>query len=192
MAIRFFGVFLSMLVVCSLGYGTSARAANPPGTAASTKAAPAPAQEKKEYLTDTEADKIRDAYEPAEKIHLFIGFAQDRLKKFEYEINRKTAELHRSDTLNGLLNGYEGCVDDAADLIQLGIEKDEDIRGEIKEMASKSKEFLATLQKIENDKGPELDLYKDTLDDAIDGTSDALREAEAAEKSYTPPVRRKQ
>ena len=163
----------------------------PGGVAAPAPASPLP-QEKRDYLTDAEDDKIRDAYDPSEKIHLFIGFAQDRLKKFQYELDRKQTELHRSDTLNGLLNGYEGCVDDAADLIQLEIEKDADIHGAIKEMSSKSKEFLAALQKIQNDKGAEFDLFKDTLDDAIEGTSDAMHEAEAAQKSYSAPVRRKQ
>ena len=73
----------------------------------------------KDYLSDEEADKIRDARFPAEKIKLFVAFAEDRLTKFQYELGRNVQERRRSEILNGLLNGYAGCVDDGADQIAL-------------------------------------------------------------------------
>jgi hypothetical protein len=58
-------------------------------------------------------------------------------------------------------------------------------------MATKAKTFLEVLQKLSSS-GPELEVYKDNLDDAIDGTQDALNEAEKAKsKAAPPPVRRK-
>jgi hypothetical protein len=43
-----------------------------------------------------------------------------------------------------------------------------------------------------NEGGPEYDAYKETLQDAIEGTKDALSDAEKAAKELTPaPVRRK-
>jgi chaperonin cofactor prefoldin len=58
-------------------------------------------------------------------------------------------------------------------------------------MASKSKEFLPILQKYQA-QGPELEIYKENLEDAIEGTQDALNEAEKAKKKAAPPpVRRK-
>jgi hypothetical protein len=89
------------------------------------------------------------------------------------------------------MNSYIGCVDDAADLIQLGLEKQDNVRQGIDLMAGKSKGFLETLKKYSAD-GPELEIYKDNLDDAVQGTEDALKEAEAAKKKAAPPpVRRK-
>ncbi|MFY9527602.1 MAG: hypothetical protein WBC04_25050 [Candidatus Acidiferrales bacterium] len=160
-------------------------------SASSKERGPANPQQKKEYLTDAEADKIRDAETPSERIKLFLSFASDRLKKFQYETGRTAPERHRAETLNGLLNGYIGCVDDAADLVSLEVEKQADIHDALKEMIGKGKEFLAALQKIRSSGGPELDTYKENLDDAIEGTGDALQEAEKARKGYTPPVRRK-
>lgn len=154
--------------------------------------AAAPAQEKKEYLTDAEAAKIRDADTANERVKLYISFADDRLKKFQYELGRTSSEMHRGDTLNGLLNGYSGSMDDAADVIQGAIEKDADILAGLKEMTSKGKEFLAALQKIDDAKGKDFESYKDTLEDAIEGTMDAVDEAQTAEKTYSAPVRRKQ
>ncbi len=153
---------------------------------------PDPQQQQKDYLSDMEADKIRDAREPAERIKLYIAFAEDRLTKFEYELNRTVQERRRSEILNGLLNGYAGCVDDAADQIALAREKHLDIHESLKLMQTKNKQFLALLQKYDKD-GPELDTYRDTLEDAIEGTKDALSDVDEAQKeSQAPPVRRKQ
>ncbi len=72
----------------------------------------------KDYLSSVEADKIRDADTINERIKLFLTFADDRLKKFQYELDHPSTNRH-GDMLNSLLNAYVGCVDDAGDLIQL-------------------------------------------------------------------------
>jgi hypothetical protein len=144
----------------------------------------------KDYLSDLEADKIRDAETPNEKVTLYMTFAEDRLKKFQYELEHPSANKHR-EMLNYLMNSYGGCIDDAADQIQLSIEKQENIRQGIDLMATKAKEFLTVLQKIQSN-GQEVEMYKDNLDDAIEGTQDALNDAEKAKKKAAPPpVRRK-
>jgi len=153
----------------------------------SARAAPPP---QKDYLSSVEADKIRDAETVNERIKLFLTFADDRLKKFQYELDHPSTNRH-SDMLNSLLNAYVGCVDDAADLIQLGLEKQDNIRQGIDMMAARTKEFLVVLEKLSND-GAEREIYKDNLDDAIEGTRDAMNDAEKAKKKVAPPpVRRK-
>jgi hypothetical protein len=153
-------------------------------------AARAGVPQKKDYLTALEADKIRDAETTNDRIKLFLTFAEDRLKKFQYELEHPSTNRH-ADMLNSLLNAYSGCVDDAADLIQLGIEKQENVRKGIDLMASRTKEFLVILEKLSND-GAERELYKDNLDDAVEGTQDAMNDAEKAKKKVAPPpVRRK-
>jgi hypothetical protein len=144
----------------------------------------------KDYLSTIEADKIRDAETPNERIKLFLLFAEDRLKKFQYELDNPSPNKH-TELLNFLMNSYIGCVDDAADIIQVGLEKQDNIRQGIDLMATRAKEFLPILQRYQAE-GPELDLYKENLEDAIEGTQDALNEAEKAKKKAAPPpVRRK-
>lgn len=144
----------------------------------------------KDYLSAIEADKIRDAETPNEKIKLFMQFADDRLKKFQYELDHPSQTNH-TQMLNYLMNSYVGCVDDAADLMQEGAQKQLNVRAGIDLIASKTKEFLEILTKIQSD-GKEIDVYKDNLDDAIEGTQDAIKDAENAKKSVAPPpVRRK-
>jgi len=159
--------------------------------AALLPAAHHPQLPKKDYLTGVEADKIRDAETPSERIKLFLSFAADRLKKVQYELGRPNPDTRRGARVNGLLNAYAGCVDDAADLIDLAREKQQDIRDGIKEMQKKGKEFLAYLEPLDSS-GLQLEAYKDTLDDAIEATKDALRDAEKAAKEIAPPpVRRR-
>ena len=147
-------------------------------------------QTQKDYLSGVEADKIREAETPNERIALFLTFADDRLKKLQYEFDHPSQANH-AEMINSLLNAYVGCVDDAADLIQLGIEKQQNIRKGIDLMASRTKDFLVILQKIPTDASG-AEFYKDNLDDAVEGTRDASKEAEAAKKNVAPPpVRRK-
>ena len=144
---------------------------------------------KKDYLTALEADKIRDAETPNERIKLFIQYADDRLKKFQYELDHPSSSRH-TEMLNYLMNSYIGCVDDASDLLQEGLEKQQNIRAGIDLMADKAKEFLDVLKKISAD-GKELESYKFNLDDAISGTQDAIKDAEKAKKSVAPPPSRR-
>src|SRR5258708_28656608 len=148
--------------------------------------------QKKEYLSEAEADKIRDAAFSGPRIVLFAGFASDRIKKLQYEFAHiDPADEKRAERLNGLINSYAGCIDDAADLIDLGIEKQEDIREGVKAMQARLKEFLPYLRELSAN-GPERETYKENLDDAIEATQDAAKEVEKAAKEMAPPpVRRK-
>jgi hypothetical protein len=147
-------------------------------------------QDQKDYLSTAESDKIRDAESTNTRINLFVTFADDRLKKFQYELQHPSSNRH-GELLNALMNGYVGCLDDAADLMQLGIEKQENIRQGVDVISSKAKEFLEALNKIAADK-IDIEIYKDNLDDAIEGTRDAINDSEKAKKAVAPPpVRRK-
>jgi hypothetical protein len=148
------------------------------------------ARGQKDYLTAIEADKIRDAESTNERIKLFVTFADDRLKKFQYELQHPSENKH-AEMLNALMNAYIGCVDDAADLVQLGIEKQENIRQGIDLMSGRLKEFLEILNKVSAE-GTDIELYRDNLNDAIEGTNDAIKDTEKAKRNVAPPpVRRK-
>lgn len=145
-----------------------------------------------DFLSPAEADKVRDAQSPNDRVRLFISFANDRMKKLQYELSEKEATENREMLLNGLLNGYAGCMDEATDRLQEAREKGVDIRSAIKDMQKESKSFLDALRKIESAGGPELNSFKDSLSDAIDSTQDALNAAAKASKEYgAVPVRRK-
>jgi len=163
--------------------------------AAAALATPAPnpaSPQKKEYLSDAEADKIREAGATGPRIVLYTTFASDRIKKLQYEFaHLDPKDDKRTERFNILINGYTGCIDDAADSLDVGIEKQEDIRDGVKLLQAQIKGFLSYLQELA-EKGPEKETYKDNLDDAIDATNDAIRTADDAIKDLAPPpVRRK-
>jgi hypothetical protein len=167
-------LFACLLTLASLAYPRSSNAQRPD----------------KDYLSAIEADKIRDAETPNARVKLFIEYADDRLKKFQYELDHPSQSKH-PELLNYLMNSYSGCIDDAADIIQVGLEKQDNIREAVDLMATKTKEYLVILQKWSTE-GTDREIYKDNLDDAIEGTQDAMNEAEKAKKKAAPPpVRRK-
>jgi hypothetical protein len=149
-------------------------------------------QVKKEYLSASEADKIRDAETPGERIKLFLAFATDRITKLKYELAHPLNDRRRTERLNGLINAYTGCMDDAGDLLVLAIEKQQNVHEAVKEMQAKGKEFLAYLTELSKT-GAERESYKEYLEDSIEATKQALSNAEKADKEIAPPpVRRKQ
>ena len=74
-------------------------------------------------------------------------------------------------------------MDDAADQIAVGKERQSDIHGALKLMKSKGTEFLDILEKLQAN-GAELDTYKDTLLDAIDGSPDVVRRGPLRARSH--------
>jgi hypothetical protein len=151
------------------------------------------AQGEKDYLTEQEADQIREAQDPASRIKLYMNFAEDRLQKFQYEVNRPEHEAQYIDILNNLMNAYVGCVDDAADQLDVAQQKQADVREAVKVMKAKDTEFLAILEKLDQATGKDFEQYRYTLEDAIEGTKEAVNDTKDAEKAMLPaPVRRKQ
>lgn len=150
------------------------------------------APQKKEYLSEAEADKIREAGATGPRILLFTTFASDRIKKLQYEFAHfDSTDQKRTDRLNRLINGYTGCIDDAADLIEIGIEKQQDIRLGVKALQNGIKEFLPYLQGLAVN-GVEHETYKENLEDAIEATQDAAKDVDKASKEMSaPPERRK-
>jgi hypothetical protein len=150
------------------------------------------APQKKEYLSDTEADKIREAGAPGPRIVLFAGFASDRIKKLQYEFAHfDSGDRKRAERVNSLINGYAGCIDDATDLLEIGVDKQQDIRAGVKALQAGIKEFLPYLQGLAAN-GVERETYKENLDDAIEATRDAAMEVDKAAKEMSaPPERRK-
>jgi hypothetical protein len=145
-----------------------------------------------DFLSPEEGDQIREAPSPGERARLFVVFAGDRLKKIQYELQRKEPEVDRSEILNGLLSSFADCMDEADDRIETGRKKGENMRDAVKELEKQGKDYLEALQKVEAGGDPQLASLRDNLDDAIESTKDALHDAEKAAKEYGPvPVRRK-
>ncbi len=81
-------------------------------------------------------------------------------------------------------------MDDASDLIDIAIEKQQEIHEALQDLQLHTKEYLTYLQQLRTS-GPSRDEYKDNLDDAVEATQDAQSDADKALKEIQPPpVRR--
>jgi chromosome segregation ATPase len=172
-------------LVCACVYGANLRAG-----AAERAAFAAAQQQPQDYLTTSEADKLRDAETPSDRLKLFMDFADDRLKKLKYTLAHPDEfPRDRDEELNGLINAYSDCVDDASELVDLAHQKQQDIRAGLKVVKAKTQDFLTYLQDLSKS-GQELDKYKENLNDAIEATQDAIDAATKAEKDTSAPIRR--
>ena len=178
--------FLLLTALAVSCFGLAAR------TSAWTCPAPAatPQWTKKDYLSPLEADKIRDAPTISDRVKLFLAFAADRLRKIDYELERKEKDRAWRERMSSLINAYTGCVDDAADALEGGLEKQENLRPGVKELDKRTKEFLPKIQELRD--SPQLADYKADLEDAIQATQDAAKTAEDVGKEISAgPERRK-
>jgi hypothetical protein len=158
---------------------------------AATLAAPAAAfarPPQRDFLTQTEADKIRDAESANERIKLFLDFAGDRLFRFKRELKLQGRGPRWADFLNDLLDSFSSCVDAATNRISDAISQGEDVRAGIDDVKKRVPGFLADLEKIKKE-GVDLKLYQDTLNDTIDDMHEDIKSAEKAEKQLqtNPP-----
>jgi hypothetical protein len=146
-----------------------------------------------DFLTQTEAEQIRNAGSADARIGLFLDFGADRLRRFEHELQMKNTGPLRADFLNDLLDSFSSCVDEASGRVDDAISHGEDVRGGIRDIRKSVPQFLEELKKIKA-KGLDLKLYEDTLNDTISDLQDDLHDAEKAEKqlqsgSPNSPVR---
>ncbi len=150
------------------------------------------AAQQKDFLSSTEAEKVREAMDPAERVKLFVSFASDRLKQLQYELDHPANTVRRAERLNGLLNAFSGCLDEAVDRMELGVEHQENMKEGIKAIQTQAPEFLAYLKHLAAS-SPERSTFQDNLADAIAAASDAIRSAAEAsqENAPPPPVRRR-
>src|SRR5260370_7393297 len=76
----------------------------------------------KDYLSSVEAGKIRDAETTNDRIKLFLMFADDRLTKFQYELEHPSSNKH-TEMLNYLFNSYISFLSAPAYLISSCLRK---------------------------------------------------------------------
>ncbi len=163
--------FTTVLAAAILAFGA-------PAASAARLAAGTP---QGDYLTHTEADKIRDAESPNERITLFLDFAADRLQRFNRELHMKDTGPRRADFLNSLMDAFDSCVNEASSRIDNAVSNGHDVRDGIKDMEKRGAVFMTELEKIKSEK---LDLreYRDALDDAMADLRDDIRDAKKEER----------
>ncbi len=161
----------------------------------------------RDFLTPHEADLIRVAQEPNERIEQYLHFARLRLELVRQTLLKK--DLARSKLIHQNLEEY-GRIIEAMDLVIDDAAADKiDVSVGLGILAEHGKEFLATLEKIQEEPADNSWAYEFVLEDSIEITRDSMElamedlgdrgrriaEADAAEKAkrrtLMTPERRK-
>jgi hypothetical protein len=138
-------------------------------------AAAIPAAEQRDFLSTDEADQIRLAQEPNERLITYLKFARQRLDLIT-QLSKEQRD-GRAALMHDLIEQYTDIIDAIDTVADLALAKKTDISKGMQAVAEAEKEFLASLRSLRESEPADLEKYEFVLDQAIETTSDSYEAA---------------
>jgi hypothetical protein len=136
----------------------------------------APLAAQREFLTNDEIEKVRDAQEPNLRLKLYADFARERVDLVKGLLNKDKAG--RSVLVHDTLDEYCKILDAIDTVADDALSRKVDVKLGLDAVAAVEKQMLPVLQKIQENHPKDLERYDFVLKQAIEATSDSLDAAQ--------------
>ena len=138
--------------------------------------AAAPALAERDFLTQDEVEKIREAQEPNERLKLYVLFARQRLDQLQQLMAKD--KPGRSLMIRQLLEDYTEIIDAIDTVSDDALRRKADIAEGTNAVSAAEKKFTAQLQKALDSQPRDLDMYELELKNALSDTTDSIELAQ--------------
>ena len=130
------------------------------------------AQTQRDYLSESEVEKVREAQDPNERLKLYVLFARQRLDQVQQQLSRE--KKGRSLEIRSLLDDYEKIIEAIDHVSDDALKRKADIVPGVNTVMEAERRFMTQLEKIKSSEPRDLDMYSVELTEAIATTKDSL------------------
>ena len=149
-----------------------------------------PAFAQRDFLTADEADQIRLAQDPNDRLKLYLHFAKQRLAIVQHLLEQEKAG--RASLIHDSLEDYNNIIDAIDVVADDALQRKLEIDAGMKAVTDAEKEMLQILDKLAQSQPADLARYKFVLDQALETTRDSLDAAQEDLQKRSEEVAAKQ